>query len=280
MKTLRGRVAVVTGAASGIGRATSCSLARAGCDLALVDRDEAGLAETSKALAGVGSRVSTHVADVADRARMKALADEVLAVHEKLHIVVNNAGVFVGCSFEDHTLEDLDWIIGVNFWGVLHSCKFFLPHLRKVDEAHIVNVSSLASFVGIPTLSIYCATKAAVQALTEALFAELSGTHIGVTSVHPGAIRTNLMRSSRCPDPEWKAWLVRGLDRVGRPPELVGRQIVHAIRRRKPSVVIGTEAHLTDWGRRLSPRLPSRILALGSRLGAGPRRADAGRDGG
>jgi short-subunit dehydrogenase len=264
-------VAVVTGAAGGIGRATSQALAEAGCHLALVDRDEAGLAVASKELAGARRRVTSHAADVADRARMEALAADVVAEHGAVHVLVNNAGVTVARSFEEHSLEDLDWIVGINFWGVVHGCRFFLPHLRVVDEGHIVNISSMAAFVGMPTQSSYCATKAAVQSLSESLYAELSGTAIGVTCVHPGTIRTNLLRSSRHGQferAERVERLVRGMDRWGRPPEVVARRIVRAIERRRPRVVIGAEARVTDWLKRLAPGLPSRLLALGYRRGA------------
>ncbi len=269
MKTLEGRVAVVTGAASGIGRATSQALAEAGCRVALVDRDEAGLAVVAKELGSSGRRVSAHGADVADRARMGALAEEVVAEHGGVNVVVNNAGVTVALSFEDHTLEDLDWIVGINFWGVVHGCRFFLPHLRAADEGHIVNVSSMAAFTGMPTQSSYCATKSAVQGLTESLRTELSGTSIGVTCVHPGTIRTNVLRSSRHSGSARVERLVRGMDRWGRPPELVARRILRAIQRNRPRVVIGAEARLTDWLARLAPSLPTRVLGLGYRRGVG-----------
>ncbi len=261
---------MVTGAASGIGRATSQALAEAGCHVALVDRDEAGLAGVAKELAaGGGRRVSTHGADVSDRARMRVLAEEVAAEHGGVNVVVNNAGVTVALSFEDHTLEDLDWIVGINFWGVVHGCRFFLPHLRAADEAHIVNVSSMAAFTGMPTQSSYCATKSAVQGLTESLRTELSGTSIGVTCVHPGTIRTNVLRSSRHSGSARVERLVRGMDRWGRPPELVARRILRAIQRNRPRVVIGAEARLTDWLKRLSPNLPTRVLGLGYRRSEG-----------
>ena len=140
MKVLRDRVAVVTGAGSGIGRATVERLAREGCSLALVDIDAERLIETSKALEATEVKVTLHTADVADPTRMAALHAEVVAQPGAVHIVVNNAGVSVLKTFEQHTLDDFQWLVGINFWGVIHGCKFFLPELLKADEAHIENV--------------------------------------------------------------------------------------------------------------------------------------------
>lgn len=265
MRQLEGRVAVVTGAGSGIGRATAESLAREGCHLALVDVVPERLAEVAAggALAGGGRRVTTHVADVSDRARMEALADEVVAAHGAVHIVVNNAGVTVGRSFADHSWEDLDWVLGIDLWGVIHGCKVFLPHLLRADEAHIVNVSSMAGFVAFPLQSSYSAAKAAVYGFSDSLRAELSGGPVGVTSVHPGTIRTRVLADSRrSPRLEY---LVGGMERAGRPPEAVARKIVRAIRHNRTRVRVGPDAYLLDWIHRISPQLPGRLLALGLR---------------
>ena len=145
----------MTGAASGIGRALAQDLAGRGADLALVDVSAAALAETAQHCAASGRRVTTHVADVADAARMEALAAEVMAQHGRVELLVNNAGVSVSGKFEEQSLDDWRWIVGVNFWGVVHGCKFFLPHLRKAREAHIVNLSSMFGLIGLPTQSSY-----------------------------------------------------------------------------------------------------------------------------
>lgn len=261
MRRLAGRVAVVTGAGSGIGRATSELLARRGCDVALVDVDEAGIRVSAERVAATGRRASLHLADVADRKRMQELPEEVLREHGHVHVLVNNAGVTVGRCFEDHTLEDLDWIVGVNFWGVVHGCKFFLPLLRREEEAHIVNLSSLAGFLGLPMQSSYCATKAAVRALSEALWTELSGSQVGVTSVHPGATGTRILRASRADDAESVARWADRLERRAMPPERVASRIVWAIERNRMRVLVGPETRLTDWLKRLFPVLPHRLLA-------------------
>ncbi len=196
MRSFDDKVAVVTGAGSGIGRALAQELARRGAHLALADLSEAALADTAAGIAATGRRVTTHVVDVADAARMEAFAEAVVAAHGRVELLVNNAGVSVTGTLEEQSLDDWRWIVGVNFWGVVHGCKFFLPHLRKNREAHIVNLSSMLGFLGMPTQSSYCATKFAVRGLSEALWAELHGSGIGVTSVHPGGVKTNIVRAS------------------------------------------------------------------------------------
>ena len=173
MRNLRGRVAVVTGAGSGIGRATSIELARKGCSLALVDVNEEAMKETGALLEGIASEVSTHVVDVADRARMEALPAAVLSAHGQVDVLINNAGVSVTSDVLEHDLDDFAWILGVNLWGVVHGCRFFLPHLLAAPDAHIVNVSSLCGIVALPSQSAYSATKFAVRGFTEALRCEL-----------------------------------------------------------------------------------------------------------
>ena len=252
MKQLRDRVAVVTGAASGLGRATAALLAEKGCHLALVDLDEEALASVADTLRRSGRRVSVHLADVSDAERMAALPAEVVAEHGAVHILVNNAGVSVSATFEDQTLDDLRWIVGINFWGVVHGCKFFLPELKKADEAHIVNISSMFGFIGVPTQSSYCATKFAVKGLSESLWAELRGTQVGVTSIHPGGIRTDIARSMRSYDDEVRASTVAGLER-SRPPEDVAAVLVRAIEKNRLRAIAGWEAYASEWLKRLFP---------------------------
>lgn len=266
MRQLDGRVAVVTGAGSGIGRATAEALAREGCHLALVDVVPERLAEVAAggALAGGARRITTHVADVADRARMEKLAEEVVAAHGAVHILVNNAGVTVGRSFADHSWDDLDWVLGIDLWGVIHGCKVFLPHLLRADEAHIVNVSSMAGFVAFPLQSSYSAAKAAVYGFSDSLRMELSAGPVGVSSVHPGTIRTRVLADARRSDRRLES-LVGGMERAGRPPEAVARKIVRAIRRNQTRVRVGPDAYLLDWIHRLAPRLPGRLLSAGLR---------------
>lgn len=261
MRSLRDRVAVVTGAASGIGRATSELLARRGCDLALVDIDETGLAETAARVQAAGRKASTHVVDVADRAAMQALPDAVLREHGRVHVLVNNAGVSVAAPLEQHALEDFEWLMGINFWGVVYGCKFFLPHLLAQDQAHIVNLSSLFGIVGFPGQSSYCASKFAVRGFSESLLAELRGTRVGVTSVHPGAVRTNIVHATRAMGEAERQRTLEFFDRRGTPPEAAAERIVQAIERRKPRVLVTGTAHWVDRLKRLFPVLTQRLIA-------------------
>jgi short-subunit dehydrogenase len=269
VRDFRDRVAVVTGAASGIGRALAVLLAGRGADVALVDVAEAALAETAAAVAAAGRKASLHVADVADAERMAKLAGEVVAEHGRVHLVVNNAGVSVTGTLEEQSLEDLRWIVGVNFWGVVHGCKLFLPHLRATaargEPAHIVNLSSMFGLIGLPTQSSYCATKFAVRGLSEALWAELRGSGIGVTCVHPGGVRTNIVRDSRTADPDAKQRMVERFDRFAMQPEQVARRILRAVEKDEMRVVICREAAAADWAKRIAPVAVHRLVAWGYR---------------
>jgi NAD(P)-dependent dehydrogenase (short-subunit alcohol dehydrogenase family) len=253
MRELRGKVAVVTGAASGIGRALCELLAEKGCLLALVDVNASGLEETARSLRERGGLAQTFLADVSDRERMRRLPDEVVEAFGAVHILVNNAGVSVGATFAEHSMEDLDWILGINLGGVLHGCKFFLPHLERQDEAHIVNLSSMFGFLGFAGQSSYCITKAGVRALSEALWTELADTPVRVTSVHPGGIRTNIIRTARIADEEGRLKGIEQLERWGHSPEKTARKIVRAIERNRPRVLIGAEASLLEWAKRAFP---------------------------
>ena len=260
MKELAGRTAVITGGASGVGLATAELLARKGCVLALVDVDPERLEEARRRFESQGTKVSIHVADVADADRMARLPAEVVSQHGGVQVLVNNAGVSVAGRFEDQSIEDLQWIVGVNFWGVVHGCKFFLPELRKADEAHIVNISSMFGFIGVPSQSSYCATKFAVKGLTEALWAELQDTRIGVTSIHPGGINTRIHETMRSYDDEIREATIAGLER-SRPASDVARVIVAAIEKNRLRAIVGWEAYLADWIKRLLPVSTHKLLA-------------------
>ncbi len=249
---LEGRVAVVTGAGSGIGRATARALDAAGCRVALVDLGEQALAETAAML---GNPTSAHVADVTDEQRMLALAEEVVAAHGAAHVVVNNAGVTAAGRFEDDDLDVLRWLVDVNVWGVVHGCKAFLPVLRAQDAGHVVNLSSMVAFVGLPRNAGYALTKGAVRSFSEALRAELVTSNVGVTSVHPGSIRTNIMASARGSQGALLAELGTSdlAARFLRSPDAVARAIVRGIRRNRARVVVGPDARALDLVARLLP---------------------------
>jgi NAD(P)-dependent dehydrogenase (short-subunit alcohol dehydrogenase family) len=262
MRSLDNRVAVVTGAASGIGRATALGLAAKGCTLAIADIDEHGLNETARSITALGREVSTHIVDVADKHRMQTFVDEVVAAHRRVHIVVNNAGVTVRAKLDDHSLEDFEWIVGINFWGVVYGCKLFLPHLQAAGWGAFVNISSMFGLTGIPEQSAYCATKFAVRGFSESLAIELANENIDVIVVHPGGIRTNIVRSSRGKDNSARARIIDWFDRYALPPERAATKIICAIERRQQRVVITPEAWATDVAKRVYPAIPRRLAGL------------------
>jgi len=263
MKQLHDRVAVVTGAGSGIGRALSVLLARKGCHLALVDVNEAGMRETARAVEATGRKVSVHAVDVADLEQMRTLPERIVAEHGHVHILVNNAGVALDASFEDSSIEDLEWIFGINLWGVVYGCKLFLPYLKREDEAHIVNLSSLFGIIGVPRNSAYCATKFAVRGLSESLWTEVSGDGIGVTSVHPGGIKTSIVRSARYTTGADVTEMIESFDRLARTsPERAAEKIVRGIERGAQRVRIAPETYVLDGLKRLFPNFTQWLIRL------------------
>ncbi len=265
MKTIDGRVAVVTGAGGGIGRATSLALARHGCALAVVDVNAAAVRETQELIRVAGGKATVHIADVSSSGRMAELPGEVVSEHGACHILVNNAGVLAVGRFEEDTLDDIRWIVGINIFGIVHGCHHFLPVLREADEAHIVNVSSMAAFAGIPQNAVYSLTKGAVRSFTEALRAELVGTSIGVSALFPGSTNTNIMRGSRGAQADrLNALADRSIVRLfSSSPEAAGRKIVRAIEHERARVLLGPDARLIDLSARL---LPGRTGLIGRAL--------------
>ena len=268
MKDLRGRVAVVTGAASGIGRALARELARAGSRLALSDVNDDGLAETRSLAEKEGAEVLASHLDVADRAAVHRHADEVVAHYGAAHLVINNAGVALDAPIDEMRYEDLEWLLGINFWGVVHGTKAFLPHLKRAGEGHIVNVSSVFGLIGVPGQSAYNAAKFAVRGFTECLRQELEieGSGVSATCVHPGGIRTNIARSARLPGRSLSGLgrddLVAAFDRAARTSsERAARDILDGVRRNARRVLIGPDAWVIDRMNRWMPTGYQAVIA-------------------
>jgi short-subunit dehydrogenase len=260
---LSGGAAVVTGAASGIGRALARRLAAEGASLALADLDEAGLNETVAGIAGRGIQVSTHVVDVADSKRVETFAREVVERHGKVTLLVNNAGVALHGNFSELTFAEIDWLMGINFWGVVYGTKYFLPHLLGQPRAHIVNLSSIFGIVAPAGQTAYGASKFAVRGFTEALRHELEDTSVRVICVHPGGIRTPIARRARVAaavDPAVRDENVARFERLAKTsPEAAAERIVRGIERDEPRILVGADAIRLD---RLQRLLPGRYWKL------------------
>lgn len=270
MKSLKDKVVVITGAGSGIGRALALDVAGKGALLAISDVDEVGLAETAALADKAGAKeVRTDRLDVADRDAFAAYADDVATHFGRVNVVVNNAGVALAGDFVDLEMKDIDWIIGINFWGVVHGSKFFLPHLIASGDGHLVNISSLFGLVSMPGQSMYNASKYAVRGMTEAIREEMlvAGHQVGVTAVHPGGIKTAIARNARVSDHEDKAATARLFDeKLARmTPEKAAAIIVKGITKNQARVLVGIDAHLIHHFGKLTGSRYQDLIAMGSK---------------
>jgi NADP-dependent 3-hydroxy acid dehydrogenase YdfG len=252
MRTLEDKVAVVTGAASGIGRALALNLAGRGSSLALSDVDEVGLARTVELAREAGARqVRSDRLDVSDRAAFRVYAESVAEHFGQVNLVINNAGVALTGQVADLSYEDLDWIVGVNFWGVVHGTKEFLPHLIASGDGHLVNMSSVFGLMSTPGQGAYNATKYAVRGLTEAVREEMliRRCPVGVTVVHPGGVKTAIASNSRVSWRTDKQATTRLFeDRLARTkPERVAEVVIGAVLHDRARVVVGVDAHALHW---------------------------------
>jgi short-subunit dehydrogenase len=252
-------VAVVTGAASGIGRALAVRLAREKiAGIAISDVNEQGLKETAEMVERLGVAVSTHIVDVSNREQMQAFAVEVVKKHGRVTHLINNAGVAMIGMVEEVSLENIEWLMGINFWGTVYGVKIFLPILREQKLAHIVNVSSVFGFVAPPGQAAYCASKFAVRGFTESLRHELENSNILVSCVHPGGVKTNICSDSRIgeeADENQKKRVVKFFDKASpTTAEEAAETIVKGIKTRNPRILIGSDARQIDKIQRLFPK--------------------------
>lgn len=257
MKDLNNRTALITGAGSGIGRELAVQLGQKGCRLALTDINEENLNETASLC--VTSKTETYIVDVADRKAMEKLPAQIREDLGQVHIVINNAGVAVAGTVEETSIEDFEWLMSINFWGVVYGTKFFLPELKKADKANIVNVSSIFGLISVPTQSAYNAAKFAVRGFTDSLKYELKNSSVKVSTVHPGGIKTNIARNARITSAPGgnrnRSEIVQKFDQVTMTsPAEAASIIIRGIENDDERILVGPDAHLIDLMARITPR--------------------------
>jgi short-subunit dehydrogenase len=259
----------VTGAASGIGRALAIELAARGCDLALADRDEAGLQAVAAEIGQAGSpKVSIHRVDVGEPGQIADFAQAAIAAHPGLNILVNNAGVALLGQFHEIDQAQMNWLMNINFWGVVHSTRAFLSHLGTRPEAHIVNVSSIYGIVAPPGQTAYSSAKFAVRGFSESLRHELkaASSPIRLSVVHPGGVLTNIVRNMRTgtgiTDNERRSQAIEWFDQFAQTtPKDAALRIIRGIEKNEPRILIGNDARFMDLLQRFRPATYWRVMA-------------------
>ena len=269
MKTLKNRVVALTGASSGIGEALALELAGRGAHLSLSDIDEVGLARIKEQCEGLGANVFVQAVDVGDKASLVAWAEATSNHFGVVHVLINNAGIAVHGTIEELPDEIFERVMQVNFWGVVHGTRAFLPYIKRANDAHVVNLSSLFGLVGIPGQSAYNASKFAVRGFSEALIQELAilAPHVHCTCVHPGGVKTNIARAAGFVGQQLGSTdlerLARRFDKMARTtPQSAAKQIVAAILANERRLLVGQDAVLLDLVQRL---LPTRYHDITSR---------------
>ncbi len=286
MRPLKSAVAVVTGAANGIGRALALRLAREGVELALADKEAEPLKETAREAAAAGIKVTSSVVDVSSAVAMEAFAAAVMREHGRVSLLINNAGVALHGTFEEISLADFEWLMSINFWGTVYGVKYFLPILRQQPQAHIVNLSSIFGIIAPPGQTAYSSSKFAVRGFTEALRHELQGSAVRVSSVHPGGIRTEIAARARLGAGASPAAAAEAVEKFARlvstSPEKAADRIVRGILRDEPRILVGRDAAQIDKVQRLLPesywgvvgkQMDKRAAEAGKRAAGGKRTA-------
>ena len=274
MNSFNNKVAAITGAGSGIGQQLAILLAKQGCHLSLSDVNEKGLAETVELVKPYNVRVTSKKVNVAKLEEVRAWAADTVQNHGSVNMIFNNAGVALGSTVEGANYEDLEWIMGINYWGVVYGTKEFLPYIKKTGEGHIINTSSLFGLTAQPTQSAYNSSKFAVRGFTESLRQELDIENCGVSAlcVHPGGIRTNIANDARMNDslkslgmnPEKSAKAFNKLLRM--PAEDASQQILDAVLKNKRRLLIGNDAKAIDLMQRILPTGYQKVTALATNL--------------
>ena len=268
MTAIRGAAAAVTGAASGIGRALALELGARGCDLALADRDETGLQTLAAEIKSRHSRkVTVHQVDVSEPSQIEAFAEAATAAHPGLNIVINNAGVALMGTFAEIDQAQMDWLMNINFWGVVRGTRAFLPHLATRPEAHIVNLSSIFGIIAPPGQTAYSAAKFAVRGFSESLRHELqmANSPVRLSVVHPGGVATHIARNSRSgvrmTDNARRAQSIERFEAVAKTtPAAAALRIIQGIEKNQPRILIGSDARFMDLLQRLRPGTYWKVL--------------------
>lgn len=273
--SLKGRVAVVTGAASGIGEALARALASRGASLAISDIRGQRLDGLAAELTAAGVECLARPVDVADPAAVQAFADEVEATYGRVDLVFNNAGVALIAGVEAAPLADAHWLMNINFWGVVHGCRAFVPALRRAGGGHLINVSSIFAMVSMPSQAFYNASKAAVRGFSDALREELRGSGIHVLCVHPGGVKTRIAEDARVRDLHFVATDAPTMRRqflatARTTPEMAADVILDAVRAGRSRVLVGADAKVLDAAFRLFPARASRWLSGLAKRRRGP----------
>lgn len=267
MKSFKNKVAVITGAGSGIGRALSTQLAKEGADLALTDINSAGLKETVGICESFGAKVFSKVSNVSKLDEVKSFVSNVLAELGQVDLIFNNAGIALGKkTLLESNYEEWERIMGVNLWGVIYGTKEFLPHLLKQSEAAIINISSVFGLAGIPEQTPYCTTKFAVRGFSESLRGELEKTNVEVYCVHPGGINTNIAEDALKEaqgNPQKLKEVTNFKKMLVHSPEKAAHVILSAVKKQNYKILIGEEAYVFDAMTRIFPLNYNKIIEFG-----------------
>jgi len=236
-----------------VGRALCLQLAKKGSHVCIVDIDKQGISTTRKLLEHSTTGYSIYPTDLSDRVQIEAMVNKVIEDHKTIDILINNAAVSIDANLIDHSDDDIEWITSINYLAPLYCSRYFLPHLLKSDEAHIVFVSSAAGLQGFPGKSTYSASKFALTGLSEALSTELYETHVNVSIAYLGPVNTDMLDRSRFHNPSKKTKIDKYLKTKGYTPEYVARKIISAIEKRKTRILITKQSKTLDIFKRLFP---------------------------
>ena len=259
MNEFKYKVAVITGAASGIGRSLAMNLARKGCYLAIVDVDIQGLKKTAEIIENMHAKTLTEIVDVADQEQVYDFAEKVVKEYGQVDLVINNAGVALRGTLEEVSYEEFEWLMGINFWGVVYGSKAFLPYLKQQEEAHLVNVASVQGIFTNPGVGPYSSSKFGIRGFTMALCQELRGTSVKVSCVYPGGIKTNIVLNARdavnaMPEKtNEEAHEVFTKSIAGTSADKAAKKIIRGIKKNKSRILIGSDAYVFDMMARLFP---------------------------